>query len=154
MESKPCTKCSSVKPLTDFYKKKSMKLGVDSWCKVCKNKDRTNYKRWEGYREAGLEYYRNNKEVWRGIKAKRRAAQLNARPSWADSEWETFAVKETYKLAYLRSSCTGVAHEVDHIIPLTNSKVCGLHVAANLQVLTQTANRSKSNKYVGGSCEL
>lgn len=38
-------------------------------------------------------------------------------------------------------------HEVDHQIPLTHPKVCGLHCVANLQYLTIQANRSKFNHW-------
>lgn len=38
---------------------------------------------------------------------------------------------------------------VDHIIPLQNSKVSGLHVAWNLQYLTPEENRFKKNKFDG-----
>ncbi len=35
--TKTCTKCGTVKPLTEFYKRSSRKHGVYSCCKVCHN---------------------------------------------------------------------------------------------------------------------
>lgn len=37
--------------------------------------------------------------------------------------------------------------EVDHVVPLTNGFVCGMHVPQNLQVLPVSVNRSKGNKF-------
>lgn len=37
--------------------------------------------------------------------------------------------------------------EVDHIIPLNNELVCGLHVWENLQLLSVGQNRAKGNSF-------
>lgn len=34
-ETKLCRKCSTVKPATDFHRKKTNRDGLQSWCKVC-----------------------------------------------------------------------------------------------------------------------
>ena len=41
------------------------------------------------------------------------------------------------------SKCTGIPHQVDHIIPLSRG---GFHIHTNLQVLPAKLNRQKSNK--------
>jgi hypothetical protein len=72
-----------------------------------------------------------------------RAAKLKAKPNWAND----FYISEAYDLSLLRSSVTGVKWVVDHIVPLKNKRVCGLHVEHNLQVITAKHNSSKSNRY-------
>ena len=69
--------------------------------------------------------------------AKRRAMKLKATPKFADLN----KIKEIYK------KCPKGYH-VDHIVPLINKNVCGLHVEWNLQYLTPSANISKSNKFI------
>lgn len=72
-------------------------------------------------------------------------AKLQRTPKW---------LTETHKahiLAYyqLAEACAGsfkMKMEVDHIVPLNGGIVSGLHVPWNMQVMTKSANASKSNK--------
>jgi len=79
--------------------------------------------------------------------AKRRAAKRNAIPKWVTAE-EWFLIQEAYGLAKLREIATGYKWQVDHVIPLQNSLVCGLHVIENLQVIPAIINAQKGNKYI------
>lgn len=72
-----------------------------------------------------------------------RAALLQAMPHWANK----FFIEEAYALAQLRTKITGFAWHVDHIVPLQSSRVCGLHVEHNLQVIPGRVNQSKSNRH-------
>lgn len=76
------------------------------------------------------------------MRAKRRAAEIMATPCWADTK----KISGRYRDAARISRETGVAHHVDHIIPLLGKTVCGLHVHWNLQILTAAENIAKSNK--------
>jgi 5-methylcytosine-specific restriction endonuclease McrA len=66
-----------------------------------------------------------------------------ATPKWA----ELNVIKEIYIRAQRLSKETGIPHEVDHVIPLQGKLVSGLHVPANLQILTESENTSKNNKF-------
>lgn len=45
METKKCSKCGEVKPITDFYKRKNSKDGYRNHCKQCVLKDRKTYQK-------------------------------------------------------------------------------------------------------------
>lgn len=71
----------------------------------------------------------------------RRQARL-ATPEWADAE----QILAIYLEAQRLSAETGSPHHVDHIVPLTNDLVCGLHTQANLRVVLGVENMRKRNK--------
>jgi hypothetical protein len=75
------------------------------------------------------------------IRFKRIAAERQALPSWADIS----AIKAIYENAARLTQQTGIRHEVDHVIPIQSPVVCGLHIPANMQILTKAENRAKSN---------
>lgn len=116
------------------------------------SKMRENALRWknnnpERKREIDYEYGKKwrvaNKGRVSAATRKRQAAKVNATPAWADMS----AIERIYEECVLRTELTGIKHEVDHIIPLQNDRVCGLHCENNLQVLPATENRHKWNTF-------
>lgn len=85
------------------------------------------------------DYKKANPHLTNVYEAKRRALKLQQTPAWYASEHE--AIQELYKKAQ------ELGMHVDHIIPLNNELVSGLHTSANLQLLTPEENLSKSNKF-------
>lgn len=76
--------------------------------------------------------------TWRRARIIRQAT-----PAWADRK----AIHRKYAKARKLSLQTGILHSVDHVIPLLGRKVCGLHIAENLRVMTALENSRKSNSW-------
>jgi len=93
--------------------------------------------------EAHAEWAFKNKDKRRATSAKRKAARLQATPAWADHS----AIALVYAEAMRKQEETGVRQHVDHIVPLQSRLVCGLHVAANLQVIEGADNEGKRNRW-------
>ena len=81
----------------------------------------------------GLSHTLEMRRYWR--RTRERAVKLRT-PKWADME----AIRNIYLNA-------PEGYEVDHIIPLQGKLVSGLHVAENLQYLTQADNWAKKAKF-------
>ena len=128
-----------------FYKKKEAKDGHHSHCKKCRNSYRKTRPKSVNYKKTNLDYYYRNKSKWTEAKAKRRAAKLSATVPWADYSKISFV----YHCRDVLNNVTQGSWEVDHIVPLQGTTVCGLHIHQNLQLLSSTENRSKGNKFKG-----
>ena len=85
-----------------------------------------------------------NRHVIYALNAKRRAAEIQATPPWADRYAEEF--KAIYAESIRLSKETGIKHHVDHYYPLRGKNSCGLHVPWNLQVIPAKENLSKRNR--------
>lgn|ERR1035437_7964754 len=159
--TKTCQICSISKFELEFSKSKVSKDGLHTICKMCVKEYNKKYKERnkETILESNKQYRIENKEsisiykreyqrVHSGLvnakTAKRRASRLSATPEWS----ETKQIKQLYIDCKLISDMTSILHHVDHIIPLQSSIVCGLHVLANLQILTASENQSKNNTFV------
>ena len=88
---------------------------------------------------------RENPENYRVLCNARRRRHREATPSWLTPEQKQ-DIKQLYIEAQKITKLTGIRYEVDHIIPLINDSVCGLHVPWNLQVIPKTDNLKKANK--------
>lgn len=102
-----------------------------------------------GYRKAYNDAYYELEKARFVERARQRQQHIarRATPAWADPQ----AMNEIYADAARLTDETGIDHEVDHIVPLKHPLVCGLHVEANLQILTRAENRAKRNSFNLGS---
>lgn len=93
-----------------------------------------------------VRYHSQNKNdaAYMAARSARDALRRQRTAKWANM----FFISEIYHLARLRTKALGVAHEVDHKIPLRGKLVSGLHVENNLSILTKSENRSKAARFV------
>lgn len=94
------------------------------------------------------EWRKTNPDAFRAHSAAARAAKRNAIPGWLTEE-DNIRIREIYAEAIRITSETGIPHHVDHIIPLRGKNVSGLHVPANLEVVSAEYNLRKKNKWDG-----
>lgn len=93
---------------------------------------------------AKIKWAKNNPHKTAEICRRRQARKRGAIPIWANAKM----MASFYAEARRMTKETGIKHEVDHIVPLTSDIVCGLHWEGNMRVITQKANRSKSNHFI------
>lgn len=96
--------------------------------------------------------YRNahklrNPDIYKSLVSLRKRRHKKATPPWITPE-QKLSIRQLYLHAMELTKATGERYVVDHIIPLINPEVCGLHVPWNLRVITQEENLKKSNKLI------
>lgn len=134
VSGRTCNKCNEYKSIEEMCSNSALKSSVSSMCKSC-HSVRTS------------EYGRENIAWKRAQTAKRRAKKRNATPIWLSKE-NLSEIDDLFSKCHLLSEQTGVHYEVDHIIPISNKHVCGLHVPWNLAIIPMQENRAKSNKFI------
>jgi hypothetical protein len=92
----------------------------------------------EKLKAARLKWKKGNKHKLAESASRRRAGE--AARLWGDQE----KIDTLYDLARTMTALMGEPYEVDHFYPMRGKAVCGLHVEANLRVITAKQNRSKS----------
>ncbi len=171
---KKCGDCNEVKSVSEFHIRRASIDGLAYRCKPCVNLFTEKWR--ESHPGAHANWYRNNKPSrsdynakWRSEHrdelpariaawakknpgkvnsniAKRRAAKIQAVPPWSDLN----EIKKVYTRASELRKQTGGRYEVDHIVPLQNAIVCGLHWEGNLQIILKSENVAKLNRYWPG----
>jgi hypothetical protein len=155
MLTNTCNKCEIEKPSEDFHKNKNRRCGLATFCKSCvteyqrlnrqaiaEQQRRYSQSNKEAIAAKKREWHQNNPDKVNAKKARRKATKLQATPEWADANAIAYFYKQANNLTRL-----GVDTHVDHIVPLQNRLVCGLHCEANLQLLTAKQNISKGNRW-------
>jgi hypothetical protein len=138
IDKKECTICKNVLNTDQFSKDNSNKDGLQVKCKSCAT---TSFKLFYDINKEELslkkkEYRKANPELDKAYNAKRKASILQASPQWANQD----EINRIYKMC-------PEGHHVDHIVPLQNKLVCGLHCEFNLQHLPIKENLSKGNRF-------
>lgn len=144
---------------------KRNKINWNRWYTQQDNRQRHNTQAME-WQQTHREHTRAARKRWREknphkyalYEGQRRATKMQRTPSWFAPSDQT-KIEELYQQAQHLTEKTGVKHVVDHYYPLQGENVSGLHHPANLQVISEAENASKSNKhpedfYVDSSFEV
>lgn len=148
-----CTEC--LPKMRSEWKRGNPKVAVSNQKYYANNKDKVDALNaaWSAanadlHRQIRRRHYKNNRAAYAANTARRKSHIKQATPPWADLD----AIKAVYQEAARITDQTGVQYVVDHIIPLRGKGVCGLHVPANLRVITSIENASKGNRWTCSDC--
>lgn len=152
---KTCPKCKQIKEIDEFYNCVGRPDRHSDLCKLCGNakpilsgRKRQQQKRFrtkypDKIRAASSLYRERHPGRKAAQVAFRRATKRQATPAWVNRK----ILQKFYEEARQLTVSTGVKYQVDHEVPLKHSLVCGLHVPANLKVVTEEYNLNKYNHF-------
>lgn len=143
-----CKKCRSAR-CYQLADKDQAKARHKKWREKNKEKHNSSGRKWkkeniEKHRAYNKAWAKSNPDKVKEKDHKRRAAKIKAIPKWFDKD----KCAEVYRACEELNSKGVERYEVDHIVPLQGSNVCGFHVHYNLRVVTMSENRSKGNKLI------
>jgi hypothetical protein len=164
MECKTCYACQASKPLDGFPNHKEMRDGKLNICRPCNAAAQKARRHKAGAKEERRARYERELEL--GSRTRKRAIKVNGVFLGPDpeahrvsaliyahkkraahvgpvDELTDICMKEAASLVRLRTEATGIKWTIDHIVPLGHKEACGLHVAANIQVVPATWNFQK-----------
>jgi hypothetical protein len=94
-------------------------------------------------RERAKKWQRENRGKARANNRLRKMHVRRAMPKWVPLK----DIQVFYEMASDLEKKTGQKYHIDHIVPLINETVCGLHVPWNLRVIPAEENLKKGNKF-------
>ena len=144
-KDKSCNTCGAVKSVEHFSPDRRKLDGRVGKCKSCEAAAASGRRALdpEGYLKKMQVRNAKSPERQRNVQSSRQAALKH--PEWA----EPAGIRAVFALAEAMAKASGREYAVDHIYPLKNPMVCGLHVACNLRVVPRRTNSKKLNKLPG-----
>lgn len=97
------------------------------------------------HNKAVAKWAAKNKDKNNARVSKYRSTVLLQTPKWLTGQ-QLQEISEFYKMAKQLETVFPWKQHVDHIVPLQGKNVCGLHTPWNLQILSETHNKQKSNR--------
>lgn len=121
-----------------------IRINSRNWRKSNKNKHNSYQRK---YRVMDLSKIKkmleDKEEVYFTTAYRKKKRIIDATPRWADHA----GIRRMFEECIRLSDQMGLDFEVDHVIPIRNRKVCGLHIPENLQVVSHSLNTIKANKF-------
>lgn len=158
-----CTRCNCVKKASDFGLKHTQNRTTSQFkysftlrCKQCLrilakeyyHREPEKKKEYQRNYNRTSELYRKNRPARIKIYSDLRNRRTKLARLRCSNKIDREAIKQIYAECRLINNSSDIKFVVDHIIPLHNKEVCGLHVAWNLQIITEESNIAKSNNFI------